>query len=130
MIVSGLREQRAVLYLVYGRWWPLVLILAGLGLLGEWAMDLRRETPVRRSGSFVGIIILLAFLGFGAAGWTQHAGPWFNQWNHDNNNDIFNMFGMPEHDNEHQQSTVCAGPSHLCDRHRESARRRERVTAG
>ena len=84
----------------YGRWWPLVLIGAGLGLLAEWALDLRRETPVRRSGSFVGIIILLAFMGFGAAGW-NHMGPWFNNWNNDNG-DFFNSFGMPEHDFEQQ----------------------------
>jgi hypothetical protein len=103
MIVSGYVSS-AQFFTWYGRWWPLVLILAGLGLLGEWAMDLRRETPVRRSGSFVGIIILLAFLGFGAAGWT-HAGPWFNQWNHDND-DIFNMFGMPEHDNDQQSQSA------------------------
>src|ERR1039458_9507227 len=50
----------------YGRWWPLLLIGAGLALLGEWALDLKRETPVRRGGSFVGIIILLAILGMGA----------------------------------------------------------------
>ena len=80
----------------YGRWWPLLLILAGLGMLGEWALDMRRKTPIRRGGSFVGIIILLAFLGFIAAGW-NHAGPWFNQWNHGDNEDFFNMFGMPEH---------------------------------
>jgi DUF4097 and DUF4098 domain-containing protein YvlB len=84
----------------YGRWWPLLLIAAGLGLLGEWALDLRRETPVRRSGSFVGIIILLALLGFAAAGW-HHMGPWFNQWNN-NNDDFFNVFGLPEHDNDQQ----------------------------
>jgi DUF4097 and DUF4098 domain-containing protein YvlB len=88
----------------YARWWPLVLIGAGLGLLGEWALDLRRETPVRRSGSFVGIIILLAFLGFGAAGW-NHMGPWFNQWNNDNG-DFFNSFGMPEHDLDQQVQNV------------------------
>ncbi len=84
----------------YGRWWPLLLIVAGLGLLAEWALDLRRKTPVRRSGSFVGLIILLAFLGFGAAGW-NHMGPWFNHWNNDNG-DFFNGFGMPEHDNDQQ----------------------------
>lgn len=88
----------------YGRWWPLVLIGAGLGLLAEWALDLRRETPVRRSGSFVGIIILLAFLGFGAAGW-NHMGPWFNQWNN-NNGDFFNSFGLPQHDNDQQVQSV------------------------
>ena len=84
----------------YARWWPLLLIGAGLALLGEWALDMRRETPVRRSGNFVGILILLAFLGFGASGW-HHMGPWVNGWN-DNNDDFFNSFGMPEHDNDQQ----------------------------
>ena len=55
---------------------------------------------MRRSGSFVGIIILLALLGFGATGW-NHMGPWFNQWDNDNG-DFFNGFGMPEHDNDYQ----------------------------
>ncbi len=82
----------------YGRWWPLLLIGAGLALLGEWTLDLRRQTPVRRGGSFVGIIILLAILGFGAAGW-NHMGPWFNQWSGDNS-DFFNAFGLPEHDSD------------------------------
>ena len=88
----------------YGRWWPLVLIAAGVGLLAEWALDLRRKTPVRRGGSFVGIIILLGFLGLCAAGW-RHAGPWFGQWNN-NGDDFFNMFGLPEHDND--QATLTA----------------------
>lgn len=84
----------------YARWWPLLLILAGLGMLAEWALDLRRETPVRRSGSFVGIIILLAVMGLGASGW-NHMGPWFNNWGHNNGgDDFFNMFGMPQHDSE------------------------------
>jgi hypothetical protein len=55
----------------YGRWWPLLLIGAGLALLGEWAIDLKRETPVRRGGSFVGILIVLALLGIGAAGYNH-----------------------------------------------------------
>src|SRR5208282_4034326 len=42
----------------YGRWWPLLLICAGLAMLAEWAIDLRREVPVLRDGSFVGILIL------------------------------------------------------------------------
>ena len=102
LIVSG-HIAAGQFWAWYGRWWPLLLILAGLGLLAEWALDLRRETPVRRSGSFVGIIILLAFLGFGAAGW-NHMGPWFNQWGNDNG-DFFN-FGMPEHDNDQQTLTA------------------------
>jgi len=84
----------------YGHWWPLLLIGAGLALLGEWALDLRRATPVRRGGSFVGIIILLALLGFGAAGWDK-LGPWRADWgNH--GDDFFNSFGLPERDNEQQ----------------------------
>ncbi len=90
----------------YARWWPVLLILAGLGLLGEWALDLRRETPVRRSGSFFGIIILLAILGLGAAGW-NHMGPWFDQWNNGSDG-FFNMFGLPEHDNDQQAQTAQA----------------------
>ena len=83
----------------FGRWWPLILIAAGLGLLGEWALDMRRKTPVRRSGSFVGILFLVAFLGLCAAGW-NHMRPWHRNWNGDN--DFFNFWGMPEHDNDQQ----------------------------
>ena len=28
----------------YGHWWPLLLIAAGVALLGEWALDMRRTT--------------------------------------------------------------------------------------
>ena len=83
----------------YGHWWPLLLIGAGLLLLGEWMLDLRREIPVRRGGSFVGLLILLAILGFAAAGW-NHARPWINGngVNFGFNDDFFNSFGLPEHD--------------------------------
>jgi DUF4097 and DUF4098 domain-containing protein YvlB len=90
----------------YGQWWPLLLIGAGLGLLAEWAIDLRRETPVRRSGSFVGILIGLALLGFCAAGWNHHMRPWFSHWgDHDDNgfdDNFFNAFGLPEHESDQQ----------------------------
>jgi DUF4097 and DUF4098 domain-containing protein YvlB len=74
------------------------LIGAGLAMLGEWALDLKRETPIRRGGSFVGILILLAIVGLGAAGW-NHAQPWFFHWNGDGE-DFFNSFGLPEHSSE------------------------------
>jgi DUF4097 and DUF4098 domain-containing protein YvlB len=86
----------------YGHWWPMLLIVAGLALLGEWALDLKRETPVRRGGSFVGILIMLALLGLCASGWS-HAGPWFH-WNGDGD-DFFNAFGLPEHATEQQLLT-------------------------
>jgi DUF4097 and DUF4098 domain-containing protein YvlB len=85
----------------YGKWWPLLLIGAGLAMLGEWAMDLRRPNPVRRGGSFVGILILLAILGFGAAGWNNFWGPMRAQWG-DQGDDFFNAFGLPERDNDQQ----------------------------
>jgi DUF4097 and DUF4098 domain-containing protein YvlB len=82
----------------YGRWWPLLLIVAGLALLAEWTLDMRRPTPVRRSGSFVGILFLVAFLGLCAAGWS-HMRPFMGNWN-GGDGDLFNFFGLPEHDND------------------------------
>jgi len=69
-------------------------------MLVEWALDMRRKTPVRRGGSFVGILILLGLLGLGAAGW-NHAQPWFAHWN-GQNEDFFNFMGLPEHDFDQQ----------------------------
>jgi DUF4097 and DUF4098 domain-containing protein YvlB len=86
----------------YSHWWPLLLIGAGLALLAEWAIDLRRETPVRRGGSFVGILIFLAILGVCASVAHNHLnGSWFNDWG-DHNDDFFNSFGLPEHDSDQQ----------------------------
>jgi DUF4097 and DUF4098 domain-containing protein YvlB len=95
LIYSG-RITGSAFWAWYGHWWPILLIVAGLALLGEWALDLRRSTPVRRGGGFVGILILLALIGVSATGW-NHMGPWFGQWN-DQGNGMFNFFGMPEHD--------------------------------
>ncbi len=94
LIVSGHLDS-AAFWGWYGQWWPLLLIGAGVVLLGEWALDMRRGIPVRRKGSFVGILIFLAFLGMIAAAHNHFWGPW-----HDNfgDNDFFNTFGLPEHD--------------------------------
>lgn len=86
----------------YGHWWPLLLIAAGLALLGEWALDMRRKTPIHRGGGFVGVLILLAVLGFGASGWSNFWGPMRAEWGDHSDNNFFNFFGLPEHDEDQQ----------------------------
>jgi DUF4097 and DUF4098 domain-containing protein YvlB len=85
----------------YGNWWPILLIVAGLAMLGEWALDLRRETPVRRSSGFFGILVLLVFLGLCSSGWNHVWGP-LRAHLGDQGDDFFNAFGQPEHDNDQQ----------------------------
>lgn len=85
----------------YSRWWPLMLIGAGVALLAEWVVDQRRPTPVRRGGNFTGILILLVLAGVVSSGW-HHGWGWFHGNFGDNRDDFFNMFGMPEHDNDIQ----------------------------
>jgi DUF4097 and DUF4098 domain-containing protein YvlB len=85
----------------YARWWPLLLIGAGIALLGEWAMDMKRQTPVRRGGNFVGILVLLALIGLFASGAHRWWGPMSDQWG-DNGDEFFNMFGRPQHDMDQQ----------------------------
>ena len=92
----------------YAHWWPLLLIGAGLALLGEWAIDAARKTPVRRGGSFVGLLILLAILGLSAAGWDHWWGPFRAQFG-DNGDDFFNAFGRPEHDIDQQLLNATIG---------------------
>jgi len=88
----------------YGQWWPLLLIGAGLAMLGEWALDMQRKTPVRRGGSFIGILVLFAIIGAWAGVHNQLWGPWgngnFGQWGGDS--DFFNTFGLPEHDTDRE----------------------------
>jgi DUF4097 and DUF4098 domain-containing protein YvlB len=95
----------------YSKWWPLMLIAAGLALLAEWAIDMRREVPVRRKSSFIGLLFLLTVVGLGATGW-RHMGAW--NWNNDND-DFFNTFGMPEHDNDVQVSNTQIAPNATVD---------------
>lgn len=84
----------------YGRWWPLMLIFAGLAMLGEWALDMRAKTPVRRGGNYVGLLILLAIIGVGAS-WGHANWGWMHS-NFGDNDDLFNMFGRPQHDLDQQ----------------------------
>jgi DUF4097 and DUF4098 domain-containing protein YvlB len=85
----------------YAHWWPLLLIGAGLALLAEWSIDATRKVPVRRGGSFVGILVLLAIVGLGAAGWDNWWGPFRANFG-DQSDDFFNAFGRPERDFDQQ----------------------------
>src|SRR6185437_3328990 len=84
----------------YGHWWPLLLIGAGIAMLGEWAIDARAKTPVRRGGSFVGLLVLLAIIGV-CASWTHSNWNWMHS-NFGDNDDFFNMLGRPQHDLDQQ----------------------------
>lgn len=99
LLVTG-RIDAATFWAWYGHWWPLLLIGAGLAMLGEWAIDARSNTPVRRGGNFVGLLILLAILGIAAAWahtwWDPMRAEWGDQ------TDFFNMFGRPQHDLDQQ----------------------------
>ncbi len=107
LLYSG-RLTPAAFWSWYGRWWPLLLIGAGLALLAEWALDLRRATPVRRSAGFVGILIVLAILGFAASAWHQW-GPMRAEWG-DNNDNFFNMLGLPQRDFDQPVQSIPAPP--------------------
>lgn len=99
LILSG-KIDAAGFWDWYGRWWPLLLIGAGLAMLGEWALDMRSKAPVRRGGNFVGLLIFLAVLGVMAAWAHTWWDPMRAEWgNHD---DFFNMLGRPQHDMDQQ----------------------------
>ena len=104
LIIAG-RINAVSFWTWYAHWWPLLLIVAGLGLLAEWTIDLRRETPVRRGGSFIGTLVLLAILGVFAAGW-NHARTSFHSMFGDQGDDFFNTFGLPEHDSDQPALTA------------------------
>jgi DUF4097 and DUF4098 domain-containing protein YvlB len=85
----------------YGHWWPLMLIFAGLAMLGEWALDMRAKTPVRRGGNYVGLLILLAIIGV-CASWGHANWGWMHSNFGGDSDDFFNMFGRPQHDLDQQ----------------------------
>jgi DUF4097 and DUF4098 domain-containing protein YvlB len=100
LVVTG-RISAGDFWSWYGQWWPLLLIGAGLALLAEWMLDLTRKTPVRRGGSFVGLLFFLAFVGLCAAAFSNR-GNWNWMRYQFGNNDFFNHFGLPEHDFDQQ----------------------------
>jgi len=101
LLVYAGRIDAAQFWEWYGRWWPLMLIFAGLAMLGEWALDLRGKTPVRRGGNYVGLLILLAIIGVSAS-WTHANWNWMHTGFGGDDNDFFNMLGRPQHDLDQQ----------------------------
>jgi hypothetical protein len=101
LLVYAGRIDAAQFWEWYGRWWPLMLIFAGLAMLGEWALDLRGKTPVRRGGNYVGLLILLAIIGV-CASWTHANWNWMHTGFGGDDNDFFNMLGRPQHDLDQQ----------------------------
>ena len=77
----------------YGRWWPAVLIAAGVVLLIEWGVDQQRQSGEGRvrivGGSVVFLLILLALAGMSARAvefgldWRNHPfGNAYTKWDH------------------------------------------------
>ncbi len=100
MLIYAGRIDSGAFWDWYARWWPLLLIAAGVAMLGEWALDFKRQVPVRRGGNFVGFLILLAIIGVCAAWSHHHWNDFRGGWGE--NNDFFNMFGRPQHDMDQQ----------------------------
>lgn len=94
----------------YSRWWPMLLIGAGVLLLAEWMLDMRREVPIRRGGGFIGILVLVAIVGLAASGWRHAWGPFRAQFG-DDGDDFFNSFGAPEHDQDQTVQTAQLPPN-------------------
>jgi DUF4097 and DUF4098 domain-containing protein YvlB len=77
----------------YGRWWPAVLIAAGVILLLEWTLDQRRTNTDGHirivGGGVVFLLILLAFAGLSSRAieygldWRDHPfGAGYTKWDH------------------------------------------------
>ncbi len=68
LLVQTGRINRDDFFTLYGRWWPLLLVAAGLIVLAEWALDQFHmrdpERPQYRRSMGGGVIVLLLFLVF------------------------------------------------------------------
>ena len=81
----------------FGRYWPVILIAAGIGRLIEWYMDRDRPYAPRSSG-FVGLMILVIILGIVATSTNRWGMNHFGD-NFDDDPDLSFMHGT-EHDFE------------------------------
>jgi DUF4097 and DUF4098 domain-containing protein YvlB len=78
LLLQAGRLDRARAWVWYGRWWPFLLVAAGVVVLAEWAVDqyLMRDPqrpPYRRSlGGGVFLLLLFALVGAGVIGRGVH----------------------------------------------------------
>jgi DUF4097 and DUF4098 domain-containing protein YvlB len=78
LIQSG-RLDHSTFWGWYGHWWPLLLVLAGVVVLGEWALDqfVMRDPnrPQYRRSIGGGVVMLLIFFGIAGAIASAHEFP-------------------------------------------------------
>lgn len=103
----------------YARWWPAVLIVAGVILLLEWLLDEQQAQlhadatgrPVAThalSGGAVFLLILLAFIGLSAR-WTNTAGWHDHTWLGHNFNGLDQVFGDAHESDDSLTQTLPTG---------------------
>jgi DUF4097 and DUF4098 domain-containing protein YvlB len=106
----------------YGRWWPLLLVVAGVVLVAEWAFDgfLHQRASTsgvpyggRRGigGGVIFLLILLALTGASIDGFSDHVVPAFNNLHVDSDN--FGQFFGDRHDFTQQIDQPFAAGSSL-----------------
>jgi DUF4097 and DUF4098 domain-containing protein YvlB len=98
----------------FGRWWPLVLIVAGLIFLAEWALDQRRVDGVPGTRTIGGgVIALLIFLAF--AGVASHVAVRGIEWKDQNIGEGFGqfdqLFGNRNDSYDNMSSAIAPGSS-------------------
>ncbi len=97
----------------YGRWWPAVLIAAGIILLLEWALDQRSGRPASVrvvGGGVVSSLILLAVLGLASRA-LQYGFTWRNQLLDNQYDGLDYLFGEEHDANSSMSQTLPAGSS-------------------
>jgi len=97
----------------FGRYWPVILIAAGIGRLIEWYFD-RDQPYAPRSSGLGGLIVLIIILGIIATS-SNHWGSWHNGWNNNgmfDGDDDFSFMHGTEHDFDSvKEYTLPAGSS-------------------